>query len=317
MVFQVIDIKTGRHISEIDTIGLDSSHSWNLVATVVTASDNRSVTSCCTLCKVRETKLTPNNVQNDEFPILVYKNNSRILKKVLDRFTLPLRITCYCRHIKEKIGFKLLLRLREGENVLTETFSPPIMITDDHKTNKKRDLLRKDNLLNDDERKSIISIPAEIPIMPCIPRILTKHLSITNVIPPQGCSNGGNEVVLLGTNLPKDSVVYFGDNRAVDIVYHSSKMIICKAPAHIVPQDEVMSKALVPISIVTSEQSHLSLAMYSYQLDSKGLLELALQIIGFRMNGVLEDPPSVAVNIINQECSRDVELSKVLRSLLK
>lgn len=50
---------------------------------------------------------------------------------------LPTRITCYCRHHKEKIGFCIIFTLRDwtGQLLATGT-TPPIMITDDHKTSQ-------------------------------------------------------------------------------------------------------------------------------------------------------------------------------------
>ncbi|KAJ2159940.1 SPT3 Dosage dependent suppressor of Ty-induced promoter mutations-like protein [Coemansia sp. RSA 552] len=50
---------------------------------------------------------------------------------------LPTRITCYCRHHMEKVGFNIYLTLLDADNnVLAEHVSPPIMITDDHKSTK-------------------------------------------------------------------------------------------------------------------------------------------------------------------------------------
>ncbi|KAJ2704461.1 SPT3 Dosage dependent suppressor of Ty-induced promoter mutations-like protein [Coemansia sp. IMI 203386] len=50
---------------------------------------------------------------------------------------LPTRITCYCRHHNEKVGFCICLTLRDSQgNVLKTLMSPPIMITDDHKSTK-------------------------------------------------------------------------------------------------------------------------------------------------------------------------------------
>ncbi|OMJ22777.1 Protein SPT23 [Smittium culicis] len=50
---------------------------------------------------------------------------------------IPTRITCYCRHHNEKIGFCIIFTLKDyrGE-VLSQVVSPPIMITDDHKSTK-------------------------------------------------------------------------------------------------------------------------------------------------------------------------------------
>src|ERR1700722_8604771 len=48
---------------------------------------------------------------------------------------LPLRITCYCRHHREKVGFYIHLTMTDhtGRVVATGT-TGPIMITDDHKS---------------------------------------------------------------------------------------------------------------------------------------------------------------------------------------
>ncbi|KAE8214221.1 hypothetical protein CF327_g2346 [Tilletia walkeri] len=48
---------------------------------------------------------------------------------------LPTRITCYCRHHRAKIGFCIIFTMRDWQGRLLATGStPPIMITDDHKT---------------------------------------------------------------------------------------------------------------------------------------------------------------------------------------
>ncbi|KAJ1891225.1 SPT3 Dosage dependent suppressor of Ty-induced promoter mutations-like protein, partial [Kickxella alabastrina] len=50
---------------------------------------------------------------------------------------LPTRITCYCRHHNEKVGFCVCLKLRDSQgNELATLMSAPIMITDDHKSTK-------------------------------------------------------------------------------------------------------------------------------------------------------------------------------------
>ncbi|KAJ2878167.1 SPT3 Dosage dependent suppressor of Ty-induced promoter mutations-like protein, partial [Coemansia asiatica] len=50
---------------------------------------------------------------------------------------LPTRITCYCRHHNEKVGFCICLTLRDSQGAVLKTLmSPPIMITDDHKSTK-------------------------------------------------------------------------------------------------------------------------------------------------------------------------------------
>ncbi|KAI9263119.1 hypothetical protein BDA99DRAFT_58021 [Phascolomyces articulosus] len=51
--------------------------------------------------------------------------------------TLPTRVTCYCRHHSEKTGFRLVFTVKDLHNhVIATGRSPPIMITDDHKSSK-------------------------------------------------------------------------------------------------------------------------------------------------------------------------------------
>ena len=48
---------------------------------------------------------------------------------------LPLRITCYCRHHREKVGFNVHFKLVDHKGqIVGKGVTPPIMITDDHKT---------------------------------------------------------------------------------------------------------------------------------------------------------------------------------------
>lgn len=48
---------------------------------------------------------------------------------------LPLRITCYCRHHREKIGFIVQFTMQDKSGrLIGKGASPPIMITDDHKS---------------------------------------------------------------------------------------------------------------------------------------------------------------------------------------
>ncbi|CAK7271472.1 SPT3 Dosage dependent suppressor of Ty-induced promoter mutations-like protein [Sporothrix epigloea] len=48
---------------------------------------------------------------------------------------IQMRITCYCRHHGEKVGFRVIFTLKDSRGqVLAQTLSRSIMITDDHKT---------------------------------------------------------------------------------------------------------------------------------------------------------------------------------------
>ncbi|KAJ3179856.1 SPT3 Dosage dependent suppressor of Ty-induced promoter mutations-like protein [Geranomyces variabilis] len=52
---------------------------------------------------------------------------------------LPTRITCYCRHHNEKVGFCIYFIVRDSNGHIAATgLSPPILITDDHKSSKSK-----------------------------------------------------------------------------------------------------------------------------------------------------------------------------------
>ncbi|KAJ1962664.1 SPT3 Dosage dependent suppressor of Ty-induced promoter mutations-like protein, partial [Dipsacomyces acuminosporus] len=68
---------------------------------------------------------------------IVIFNCNDLLDFSKGELVLPTRITCYCRHHNEKVGFCLCLTLKDYQgNVLATHMSPPIMITDDHKSTK-------------------------------------------------------------------------------------------------------------------------------------------------------------------------------------
>ncbi|CAG8550502.1 2708_t:CDS:1 [Paraglomus occultum] len=52
---------------------------------------------------------------------------------------LPTRITCYCRHHNEKVGFCIIFVMKDcSGQVIARGVSPAIMITDDHKSSKTK-----------------------------------------------------------------------------------------------------------------------------------------------------------------------------------
>lgn len=66
---------------------------------------------------------------------IVLFNCSQTVELVDGCGEIPARVTCYCRHHREKTGYRITFRLfnMRGE-VVAQGESPPIMITDDHKT---------------------------------------------------------------------------------------------------------------------------------------------------------------------------------------
>ena len=79
-----------------------------------------------------------NDGEHDSSSKIVQFNCSDTLDFSSGSVVLPLRITCYCRHHREKVGFNVHFTLTDcNDRVVGRGISPPIMITDDHKSTDK------------------------------------------------------------------------------------------------------------------------------------------------------------------------------------
>lgn len=75
-----------------------------------------------------------NKLHEDTTSIIQF-NCAEILDFSTGSVVLPLRITCYCRHHREKVGFNVHFTMMDNAGrIVGSGMSRPIMITDDHKT---------------------------------------------------------------------------------------------------------------------------------------------------------------------------------------
>jgi ankyrin repeat protein len=146
-------IRKSKYSNQYDDVNEESI--LNLDAMVVCASDlNKSAIHMCVGCVQRERKRSLkrdlkknavetaidkeiNNLMSEhENERIIIFNCNQIIEFGGGDCILPSRITCYCRHHKEKIGFCIYFVLRDHNGVVVATgLSPPILITDDHKSN--------------------------------------------------------------------------------------------------------------------------------------------------------------------------------------
>ncbi|KIJ67780.1 hypothetical protein HYDPIDRAFT_107274 [Hydnomerulius pinastri MD-312] len=150
--------KRTRREGKIDPAPLDILH---LTTTVTCASAPHNRVLSCGSCRNREAKRVARKVAARVRPARsdsdtpedgterqrgIKEDTTSIIQfncpEVLDFSTgsavLPVRITCYCRHHREKVGFHVHFTMMDhtGRVVGTGT-TPPIMITDDHKSTVK------------------------------------------------------------------------------------------------------------------------------------------------------------------------------------
>lgn len=127
--------------------------------------------------------------------------------------------------------------------------------------------------------------------------------SIQRIIPAQGPIRGGIEVTLLGFNFRPGLVVKFGANQALATHCWSDSTIVTYLPP-----------ASQPGQVLVSFENHESMTLggpqqqqiFTYTDDTdRQLIELALQIVGLKMNGKLEDAKNIARRIVGTDTNKD------------
>ncbi|KAI8993871.1 hypothetical protein BD414DRAFT_457058 [Trametes punicea] len=148
--------KRTRKEGKVDAASEDSLY---LTADITCATPPHTRVTACSSCQAREAKRVARKIaarvrpvrsdsDSQEEPRVIpgkgkHEDTSNILQfncpEVIEfssgSVVLPLRITCYCRHHREKVGFNLHFTMLDhmGRVVGTGT-TKPIMITDDHKS---------------------------------------------------------------------------------------------------------------------------------------------------------------------------------------
>ncbi|BGP01814.1 hypothetical protein RTG_01799 [Rhodotorula toruloides ATCC 204091] len=117
---------------------------------------------------------------------------------------------------------------------------------------------------------------------------------IGRLIPGEGPVHGGIEITVLGENFVRDLVCVFGDTPAATH-YWSNNTLVCVLPPSANPGPVVVGIKGVPLTV----EQGTGLQLFTYKDDSdRSLLELALQVVGLKMTGRLEDASAVAMRIV-------------------
>ncbi|EJT97404.1 hypothetical protein DACRYDRAFT_25162 [Dacryopinax primogenitus] len=290
--------------------------------------------------------------------------------------SLPTRLVCYCRHHREKVGFIVVFKLfAEGGRLVAEGTSPPIMITDDHKSRNPTDIetpatrvdilgqvsgpeevIPKRRRVIDDgaesqqerrprkknrsaastppmlsERPSPSQGPLPLPLSPLstsaisgnsdlpsnlpsypqtipgifqfphaisgtvpVPQtVIQNRPKILRLIPPTGPVAGGIEVTLLGQAFNLTTAPVFGNVAATSWTPYGENAIVCILPPS--PCPGPVRVTLQGVEPVLGEEP--SIFCYEDHSD-KALMELALQVVGLKMNGRIDNARDVAMQIM-------------------
>lgn len=261
---------------------------------------------------------------------------------------LPTRITCYCRHHNERLGFCIYFEMVDhtGKKV-AEGISPPIMITDDHKSNKVKTGLKRRR----PTETEVLATPTPPPlpdqgIVPTLnwiksfpfgnttaptklensdynlqssassitsadnksvfknmfapvnnnqpPIVYPGTPTMKRLIPSEAPMSGGIEITILGTDFRPGMTVMFGDAPATNVQYWSPNTLICTLPAANQPGAVVVTFKESP---PTTTKNDVMVFTYLVETD-RALMELALQVVGMKMTGIVEDARKIAMRIV-------------------
>lgn len=128
---------------------------------------------------------------------------------------------------------------------------------------------------------------------------LSNLPTIQRIIPAQGPIRGGIEVTLLGFNFRPGLSVKFGANQALATHCWSETTIVTYLPPATFAGQVLVSFENHDNVMVGRNQQ-----IFTYTDDTdRQLIELALQIVGLKMNGKLEDAKNIAKRIVGNDGS--------------
>ncbi|KAI8599270.1 hypothetical protein EDD21DRAFT_288182, partial [Dissophora ornata] len=310
---------------------LNSGTCLSLEASVVCQSDRGKVIQTCTGCVLRERKRAqrkkslgkkkngatagpvaqldeddPEQMALEQRKILLF-NCPEITEFNSGELVLPTRITCYCRHHGEKQGFCIQFLLRDyANNVVAVGMSPPIMITDDHKASKPsvstslppNPLAAASSMISPTSMPSILGLTSSLAMVP--PGFIVPRM--TRLIPNSGPCFGGIEITILGANFYAGLTAMFDSTPALPTQFWSANTLICILPPRIQPGTTVVTFKEHPAITLPQTGDPNEIMLFTYVDESdKALMELALQVVGLKMTGRLEDARNIALRIVGSQ----------------
>lgn len=129
--------------------------------------------------------------------------------------------------------------------------------------------------------------------------------SIHRLIPNTGPTHGGIEVTILGANFhPTINLnCVFGDVAASSTQRWSDNTLVCVLPPRATPGVVAVWFEGFP---KTDEQTNTPPSLFTYSDESdRALMELALQVVGLKMTGKIEDAKNVAMRIVGNAGNDD------------
>lgn len=130
---------------------------------------------------------------------------------------------------------------------------------------------------------------------------------LDRLVPAHGSTYGGSEVTILGSGFYRGITCLFGEHAATTI-YWNPNTLVCILPPAVQPGPVVVS--FKEHSVVLDRSSNAltqplsdnkQVPIFTYQdTNDNALLELALQVVGLKSTGKLQDAKKIAMQIVQQ-----------------
>ncbi|KAF9970918.1 hypothetical protein BGZ73_006213 [Actinomortierella ambigua] len=145
---------------------------------------------------------------------------------------------------------------------------------------------------------SILGLSSSLAMVP--PNFIAPRM--TRLIPNQGPCFGGIEVTILGSNFYAGLTAMFDSAPALPTQFWSPNTLICILPPRITPGTTVVTFKEHPNLGLGQPGENNELMLFTYVDESdKALMELALQVVGLKMTGRLEDARNIALRIVGSQ----------------
>lgn len=129
--------------------------------------------------------------------------------------------------------------------------------------------------------------------------------TIQRIIPASGSIRGGIEVTLLGSGFVNGLITKFGENKSMATHCWNSTTIVASLPP---------TRVAGPVVVTFEGFAMPDPQVFSYYDDTdRELIELALQVVGLKMNGRLEDARDIARRIVGSSTAFDPSHVQQLR----
>ncbi|KAG0201113.1 hypothetical protein BGX28_006038, partial [Mortierella sp. GBA30] len=145
---------------------------------------------------------------------------------------------------------------------------------------------------------SILGLSSSLAMVP--PGFIVPRM--TRLIPNSGPCFGGIEITVLGANFYAGLTAMFDATPALPTQFWSPNTLICILPPRIQPGTTVVTFKEHPSITMPQAGEANELMLFTYVDESdKALMELALQVVGLKMTGRLEDARNIALRIVGSQ----------------